>query len=423
MVAGGHGGFPARGRHAAEPERERAGPGTRCAPASPRSSRTWRRRRASRRRRRCSKLGVVSSLSVAIEGHDEPFGVLNVNAREPRDFSEDEVEFLTAIATLIIIAVERDRGEQVTRHAALHDPLTGLPNRTLALDRLAQALARRRRERIDVAVFVLDVDGFKLINDSLGHAAGDEVLLALAPRLTAAVRTTDTVARLGGDEFVVICPDVDAARGATDVAERLAAAVTRPLSLDSGEHFFTVSVGGTLAGDASSTPRSRCCGDADAAMYRAKARGRGALRAVRRGDAHQPDRARAHRDRAAPRARPRRARGLLPAGHRPRERPPGVDRGARALAAPRARADPAARLHPDRRGDRPDRRCSGCRSSRTPAARPRSGSATSTRRSACRSTSPGARCSTRCSPRRWRRSPSTAGCAPGRSRSRSPRRC
>ena len=220
------------------------------------------------------RLGVVSSLSVPIEGHDQPFGVLNVAHSEPRAFAADEIEFLTAIATLIIIAVERDREEQVTRHASLHDPLTGLPNRTLALDRLAHALARRGRERIDVAVFVLDVDGFKLINDSLGHAAGDEVLLALAPRLNDAVRTTDSIARLGGDEFVVICTDIDGSRGATDVAGRLAAAVSRPLALSSGEHFFTVSIGGTLAAHVRDTPES-LLGDADAAMYRAKARGRG----------------------------------------------------------------------------------------------------------------------------------------------------
>ncbi len=220
------------------------------------------------------KLGAVSSLSVAIEGHADPFGVLNVSTLERRAFSEDEVAFLTAVATLIIIAVERHRGEEETRHAALHDPLTGLPNRILALDRLDQALARRHRERIDLAVFVLDVDGFKLINDSLGHAAGDEVLLTLAPRLTIALRMTDTVARLGGDEFVVICPDVDGARGATDVAARLAGAITRPLRLSSGEHFFTVSIGGTLAATKQDTPES-LLGDADAAMYRAKARGRG----------------------------------------------------------------------------------------------------------------------------------------------------
>jgi diguanylate cyclase (GGDEF)-like protein/PAS domain S-box-containing protein len=220
------------------------------------------------------RLGVVSSLSVPIGNRDAPFGVLNVHARAPRAFSEDEVGFLTTVATLIIVAVERHRKEEVTRDAALHDPLTGLPNRALALDRLAHALARRQRDRIDVAVFVLDLDRFKTINDSFGHAAGDEVLLALGPRLTAAVRATDTVARLGGDEFVVICPDVDAGRGVTDVAERLAAAVARPLVLDSGEHFFTVSTGVALAATRTDTPAS-LLGDADAAVYRAKARGRG----------------------------------------------------------------------------------------------------------------------------------------------------
>jgi diguanylate cyclase (GGDEF)-like protein len=220
------------------------------------------------------RLGVVSSVSVPIGSRDEPFGVLNVHARAARVFFDDEVGFLTAVATLVIIAVQRHRKEQLTRHAALHDPLTGLPNRALALDRLAHALARRQRERIDVAVFVLDLDRFKMINDSFGHAAGDDVLLALAPRLTAAVRITDTVARLGGDEFVVICPDVDAGRGITEVAERLAAAVARPLVLDSGEHFFTVSTGIALAATRTDTPAS-LLGDADAAVYRAKARGRG----------------------------------------------------------------------------------------------------------------------------------------------------
>jgi diguanylate cyclase (GGDEF)-like protein/PAS domain S-box-containing protein len=220
------------------------------------------------------ELGVVASVGVAIAGHDGPFGILNAHMRAPRAFADDEVAFLTSIATLISVAVVRHRDEQATRHAALHDPLTGLPNRTLALDRLEHALARRRREGIDVAVFALDLDLFKHINDSLGHAAGDEVLLALIPRLIAAVRPTDTVARLGGDEFIVICPGVDAAREATAIAERLASAVNHRLVLDSGEHFFTVSTGITLAATQDDTPAS-LLRDADSAMYRAKARGRG----------------------------------------------------------------------------------------------------------------------------------------------------
>ncbi len=219
-------------------------------------------------------LGMVSSLSVPIQGHDRPFGVLCVLAREPRGFPEDEVTFVTGIAALITLSITRHHEEQATRHAALHDPLTGLPNRTLALDRLGHALAHRSRENVDVAVFVLDIDRFKMINDSFGHAAGDDVLLALTPRLTAAVRPSDTVARIGGDEFVIICPSIDAALQATGVAERLATAINRPLVLDDGEHRLTASIGITLAADRSDTPAS-LMRDADAAMYRAKERGRG----------------------------------------------------------------------------------------------------------------------------------------------------
>jgi diguanylate cyclase (GGDEF)-like protein/PAS domain S-box-containing protein len=218
--------------------------------------------------------GFRSSLGVAIDGRSRPFGVLYVHAHEPQTFSEEDVGFLDGIATLVAAAVERNREEQATRHEAMHDALTGLPNRTLALDRVAQGLARRRREGIDVVVFVLDVDRFKVINDSFGHAVGDEVLLAVAPRLTAAVRPTDTVARLGGDEFVVICAGIDAARQATDVAERLAAAVSRPLVLDSGKHSLTISIGITVSASSQDTPGS-LLRDADVAMYRAKEGGRG----------------------------------------------------------------------------------------------------------------------------------------------------
>jgi diguanylate cyclase (GGDEF)-like protein/PAS domain S-box-containing protein len=219
-------------------------------------------------------MGLASSLGVVIAGHDKPFGVLYVHARRRRAFSDDDVRFLGAIATLITSAVDRHREEQATRQEALHDPLTHLPNRTLALDRIAQALARRRREGIDVVIFALDVDRFKMINDSFGHAAGDEVLLTVAPRLIAAVRPSDTVARLGGDEFVVICVGVDAASQATEVAERLSAAARQSLVLESGEHSVTVSIGITVSASPQDTPGS-LLRDADVAMYRAKERGRG----------------------------------------------------------------------------------------------------------------------------------------------------
>jgi len=220
------------------------------------------------------ELGVVSSLAVAVAGRVRPWGVLNVHSREPRRFSPDDVAFVRSVATLIAVALERNREEEATRHAALHDALTGLPNRTLALDRLGRALRRRRREGIDVAVLVLDVDRFKVVNDSLGHAAGDRVLLEMAPRLAAVLRPADTVARIGGDEFVIVCEGVEGPTGARDIAERIEQAIARPVTLDNVAHVFSVSIGIALAAGAEDTPES-LIRDADAAMYRAKERGRG----------------------------------------------------------------------------------------------------------------------------------------------------
>jgi diguanylate cyclase (GGDEF)-like protein len=142
------------------------------------------------------------------------------------------------------------------------------------LDRLAHALAARGRRPGTTAVVLLDIDQFKVVNDSLGHDAGDQLLLAVAPRLVAAVRPGDTVGRLGGDEFVVVCEGVADGPGAAAVAARLVAAFHEPFVLATEHHHLTASVGIALADDATETP-GELLRNADAAMYRAKERGRG----------------------------------------------------------------------------------------------------------------------------------------------------
>jgi diguanylate cyclase (GGDEF)-like protein len=217
---------------------------------------------------------VGSGMSVRAQTRTEVWGLLAVYSETRRAFQADEAEFLAAVANVVSGAVERNRVEEGIRHRALHDALTGLPNRTLALDRLAGALARRKRDGGTVAVVLLDLDQFKLVNDSFGHAAGDDILTTLAPRLQDAVRPSDSVARLGGDEFVVVCEELDGPRAAIQVAERLSAAVSQPLVLGDQEHFATASIGIALAESADADPQT-LIRDADAAMYRAKERGRG----------------------------------------------------------------------------------------------------------------------------------------------------
>jgi diguanylate cyclase (GGDEF)-like protein/PAS domain S-box-containing protein len=175
--------------------------------------------------------------------------------------------------TLYILTVRdialRRQTEDAIRDLAYHDPLTGLPNRLLFNDRLSQAIERARRNRQVVAVMILDLDRFKLINDSLGLASGDRVLHAVAERLVATLRRSDTVARLAGDDFLLLLPGVEGAENAAKVAQKLLDAVLPPLQVDDQELHIRASVGITLfphdGEDAETLIRN-----ADTALYRAK---------------------------------------------------------------------------------------------------------------------------------------------------------
>ncbi len=158
-------------------------------------------------------------------------------------------------------------------HAALHDSLTGLPNRRLLLDRLGQALARSKRDGRDVAVLFLDLDHVKRINDSLGHDAGDALLAAVAHNLAEAVRDTDSVARLGGDEFVVVCEEVHGDEEVDILAGRILEAISTPVEISGHRVVVTASLGVVTPESASVEPRD-LLRHADAAMYHAKRSGR-----------------------------------------------------------------------------------------------------------------------------------------------------
>src|SRR5262249_46160044 len=159
---------------------------------------------------------------------------------------------------------------------AIHDPLTGLPNRSLFVERLERELARAAVNHERVAVLFLDLDRFKVVNDSLGHSAGDRLLVAVAARLPAPPRPPRRVARFGGDEFTVVCPNVPTEETAELIAQRLITAISRPVALVEGEVFVTASIGIALSGNGTETSET-LLRNADAAMYRAKDLGRDRL--------------------------------------------------------------------------------------------------------------------------------------------------
>jgi diguanylate cyclase (GGDEF)-like protein len=170
------------------------------------------------------------------------------------------------------VKLVHERTEEL-QFLALHDPLTGQPNRTLILDRATQMLARARRHQLPAALLFLDLDDFKVINDTLGHRAGDQLLVAVAARLAAEVREGDTVGRLGGDEFVLLVEGDALHVGVQQVADRILASLQLPFQIDDSDQPLMVSASiGIAEGDR--TTAEELLRDADTALYRAKARGK-----------------------------------------------------------------------------------------------------------------------------------------------------
>ena len=184
---------------------------------------------------------------------------------------EGEVTHYVATHTDITL---RKAAEEEIKHLAFYDPLTSLPNRRLLHDRLHQALSHAKRDSRRLALIFLDLDKFKPVNDEFGHKAGDELLQAVAQRLQACVRESDTVARVGGDEFVVLLPSIDAVQDALGVAEKIHEVLQQPFTLAQGQTVRISSSAGIAIYPEHGRNETALTSHADAAMYQAKASGR-----------------------------------------------------------------------------------------------------------------------------------------------------
>jgi diguanylate cyclase (GGDEF)-like protein len=211
------------------------------------------------------RIGRSAAMAAPIHAAGRPVGCLLVSSsRIDRDYATDERTLLMTLARHASLAIADARARAATEQQALHDPLTGLPNRTLFRDRLDHALARARRAGREIGLLICDIDDFRSANGSLGHATGDALLAAIGGRLKACVRASDTAARLGDDEFAIL---VDDHRDAEPVAQRVREVVARPIAVDGRQIVVSVSIGiVTGAGDAEDLLRA-----ADLAIFKAKA--------------------------------------------------------------------------------------------------------------------------------------------------------
>jgi diguanylate cyclase (GGDEF)-like protein/PAS domain S-box-containing protein len=220
--------------------------------------------------------GLRSAALVPVRGGDKVRGVLCIAYREADAFAAEALNFVDAAASVLSAALQRIDSESRLAYLAQFDALTGLPNRALLADRFSQMIGQARRRSSALAALFIDLDGFKLVNDTLGHAGGDALLKETAVRLQASVRTGDTVARISGDEFAVVLADLARLEDAALVAQKVIDRLAEPFDVHGKEVFVTASVGiAVFPGDGADA--ESLIGAADAAMYRAKQSGRNAF--------------------------------------------------------------------------------------------------------------------------------------------------
>jgi diguanylate cyclase (GGDEF)-like protein len=198
---------------------------------------------------------------------DAVVGTLCVFDTEAREFDEAHVALLEDLARQVVSQIEFARLAIDLGQLAMHDALTGAVNRLLLHDRLVQAFARRRRHGGEVVVMMVDIDNFKSLNDTYGHAAGDAVLRAVAHRLAESVRVEDTIARIGGDEFAVLT-ELTGGEDANELGERIRGRIAKPMSVGTAEVVLSISLGVAVA-DLDEEP-SAALARADDAMYESK---------------------------------------------------------------------------------------------------------------------------------------------------------
>jgi diguanylate cyclase (GGDEF)-like protein len=226
-------------------------------------------------------LETESAVCVPLIHREDVLGVLILKGTGDHLYSEHDLRAVSLFAEHAAIAVANARLYEAERalsvelsHRVVHDPLTGAANRVLVGDRMTHALARVRRAECSMAVLFIDVDDFKLVNDELGHIVGDHVLTAIAQRLSACVRPSDTVGRFGGDEFVIVCEDLVDDAGALEIADRILQALEAPFPTPSGERLISASIGVATCSAAYPMEADGLIRAADRAMYRAKMEGK-----------------------------------------------------------------------------------------------------------------------------------------------------